>query len=99
VEARGVAPLRPRRLLRGQYRVEAARSTYLELLAPAVRARGAAGHERVLAALEAAQSALGRPGFLGRGVLPPDAAAFIAAERELERALRSVFPFAPEVPP
>jgi hypothetical protein len=81
-----------------KYRVEAARSTYLELLAPTVRARGAAHHERVLAALAAAQAALGRPGFLGRGVRPADAAAFAAAERELETALRSVFPFAPEVP-
>jgi len=82
-----------------KYRVEAARVAYLELLAPAVKRRDARAHERVIAALDGALEALGRPGFLGRGLRAPNAAAFAAAERELVAALRSVFPFTPEVSP
>lgn len=84
-----------------KYRVEAARTFYGELLAPAVRhqdaTRGGSIDARVLAGLSHAQASLGRPGFLGRGVVPPDLAAWTAAELEIEVALRAAFPFVPEV--
>ena len=84
-----------------KYRVEAARTIYAELLAPAVRhqdaTRGGRAHERVLTGLSQAQAALGRPGFLGRGRVAADAPAYAAAELEIEAALRAVFPFLPEV--
>jgi hypothetical protein len=86
-----------------KYRVEAARSYYSELLAPAVRRRdrsGAGGlHERIWARFDAARAALGRPGFLGRGAQPPDLAAFERAARGLDADLREVFPFLEEVIP
>jgi hypothetical protein len=84
-----------------KYRVEAARTFYTELLAPAVRhqdaTRSESVHERIWNGLDRAQSALGRPGFLGRGVVPPDVQAYSQAELEVEAALRAAFPFVPEV--
>ncbi|MEX2207153.1 MAG: hypothetical protein WEF50_13070 [Myxococcota bacterium] len=84
-----------------KYRVEAARTLYAELLAPAVRhqdaTRGGRSDERIIAGLARAQAAIGRPGFLGRGGLPPDAPAYAEAALEIEAALRAVFPFLPEV--
>jgi len=84
-----------------KYRVEAARTLYAELLAPAVRhqdaTRGGRSDERVVAGLARAQAAIGRPGFLGRGGVPPDAPAYAGAALEIEAALRAVFPFVPEV--
>jgi hypothetical protein len=84
-----------------KYRVEAARTLYAELLAPAVRhqdaTRGGRSDERVVAGLARAQASIGRPGFLGRGGVPPDAPAYSEAEFEIEAALRAVFPFVPEV--
>jgi hypothetical protein len=84
-----------------KYRVEAARTLYAELLAPAVRhqdaTRGGRSDARIVAGLARAQAALGRPGFLGRGGAKPDAPAYAAAELEIEAALREVFPFVPEV--
>jgi hypothetical protein len=85
-----------------KYRVEAARSYYQEMLAPSVRrdpGRGAPRDLEVHAAFAAARSALGRPGFLGRGVEPPDRAAFARAEQRLDAALRDAFPFLAEVNP
>lgn len=85
----------------GKYRVEAARTLYAELLAPAVRHQDVTAHtrvhERIWNAMAAAQAALGRPGFLGRGVVPADSQAYTAAELEIEDALRAAFPFVPEV--
>jgi len=84
-----------------KYRVEAARTFYTELLAPAVRHQDAtrreAVHDRVWQGLAHAQEALGRPGFLGRGVVPGDLHAYLEAELEVEAALRAAFPFVPEV--
>ncbi len=84
-----------------KYRVEAAGTMYSELLAPAVRHQDATRHERfdarIREGLDHARAAIGRPGFLGRGVVPPDAQAYVAAEREIETALRAAFPFVPEV--
>lgn len=83
-----------------KYRVEAARSYYAELLAPAVRRRDPSGglHERIWSRFDAARDSLGRPGFLGRGVEPPDVAAFERAARGLDADLRQVFPFLEGVP-
>jgi hypothetical protein len=84
-----------------KYRVEAARTLYAELLAPAVRhqdaTRGAHSDDAVVAGLARAQASLGRPGFLGRGGTKPDAPAYAAAALEIEAALRAAFPFVPEV--
>jgi hypothetical protein len=84
-----------------KYRVEAARSYYAELLAPAVRRRSAPGasgvHERIWSRFDAARAALGRPGFLGRGAQPADLVAFERAQRELDADLREVFPALQEV--
>lgn len=84
-----------------KYRVEAARTIYTELLAPAVRHQDAThhghSHQGIWDRLERARAALGRPGFLGRGRVPPDAPSYTAAEREIESALRAAFPFLPEV--
>lgn len=84
-----------------KYRVEAAGTIYSELLAPAVRHQDATRHERfherVFEGLDRARAVIGRPGFLGRGVVPPDVQAYAAAEREIETALRAAFPFVPEV--
>jgi hypothetical protein len=64
-----------------KYRVEAARTFYTELLAPAVR------HQDVT-----------RTGSIhDRVVVPPDVQAYVAAELEVEAALRAAFPFVPEV--
>ncbi len=86
-----------------KYRVEAARGYYAELLAPALRRRDdprfAQLHASVWQGFDDARAALGRPGFLGRGVAPPDLAAFDAARRRIREALREVFPFLPEVSP
>jgi hypothetical protein len=84
-----------------KYRIEAARTLYAELVAPAVRhqgaTRGGGSDERVVAALARAQESIGRPGFLGRGGVPPDPAAYAEAALAVEAALRVVFPFVPEV--
>jgi hypothetical protein len=80
-----------------KYRVEAARSYYAELLAPAVRRRDPALHERIWSRFDSARAALGRPGFLGRGSEPPDLAAFERAAREIDADLREAFPFLEEV--
>lgn len=84
-----------------KYRVEAARTLYAELLAPALRhqdaTRGGRSDERVTAGFARAQAAIGRPGFLGRGGLQPDAPAYAEAALEIEAAFRAVFPFVPEV--
>lgn len=84
-----------------KYRIEAARTFYEELLAPAVRhhdaTRGTHVHARIFEALAQAQAALGRPGFLGRGVVPADVPAYTAAELALESALHATFDFVPEV--
>ncbi len=86
---------------RAKYRIESARTIYSELLAPALRRQDATrrgnSHEVVFDGLARAQAALGRPGFLGRGQVPPDLAAYTAASREIETALRAAFPFVPEV--
>jgi hypothetical protein len=84
-----------------KYRVEAARTYYAELLAPAVRRRDQAGgtrvHERIWSRFDAARAALGRPGFLGRGAQPADLAGFERNARALDADLREVFPFLGEV--
>ena len=84
-----------------KYRVEAARTYYAELLAPAVRRRdlraGADLHGRIWGRFDAARAALGRPGFLGRGAQPPDPAAFEQAARALDADLLVAFPFLEEV--
>lgn len=84
-----------------KYRVEAARTYYAELLAPAARRRSSASagdvHQRIWSRFDAARAALGRPGFLGRGAEPPDLAAFERAERELDADLCEVFPLLEEV--
>lgn len=86
-----------------KYRVEAARGYYAELLAPALRRRGdarfAALHARAWQGFDDARAALGRPGFLGRGVEPPDPAAYDAARARIRDALLEAFPFLPEVSP
>jgi len=85
-----------------KYRVEAARIYYMEMLAPSVRrdpAHGASRHLEIGAAFDAARSALGRPGFLGRGVEAPDREAFAIAVNRLTGTLRDAFPFLPEVRP
>lgn len=86
---------------RAKYRIDSARTAYSELLAPALRHQDAThrgnSHEAVWDGLARAQAALGRPGFLGRGQAPPDLAAYSAASREVETALRAAFPFLPEV--
>jgi hypothetical protein len=82
-----------------KYRVEAARSYYMELLAPAVlrQLRGRALHERIWEGFDAARAALGRPGFLGRGTEPPDLPRFERASEQVAAALREAFPFVSEV--
>jgi len=84
-----------------KYRIEAARGYYQEMLAPGVRSidreRGTALHAEIEAALDAARGALGRPGFLGRGVVPPDRAAFDRAAERVTAALRNAFPVLSEV--
>jgi hypothetical protein len=84
-----------------KYRVEAARTYYAELLAPAVRRRdqraGADLHGRIWGRFDAARAALGRPGFLGRGAQPPDLVAFEQAARALDADLLVAFPFLEEV--
>ncbi len=86
-----------------KYRVEAARGYYAELLAPVLRRRSderfEALHARVWQGFDSARAALGRPGFLGRGVEPPDPAAYDAARGEIRAALREAFPFLSEVSP
>jgi hypothetical protein len=60
-------------------------------------ARGLRSDERIVTELARAQQAIGRPGFLGRGGVPPDAPAFAGAALAIEAALRAAFPFVPEV--
>ncbi|MFQ5514703.1 MAG: hypothetical protein ACE5FG_09710 [Myxococcota bacterium] len=86
-----------------KYRIRAAREHYTQLLAPVIRRRDRERssdlHRRIWAAFDAAVAALGRPGFLGRGVVPPDPQGFDKASAALDEALREGFPFLREVMP
>lgn len=88
------------RYYEAKYRIEAARSYYAELVAPLVRRHdrntGSDAHRRIWSGFDDARAALGRPGFLGRGVAPPDRDAFEAAANEITNGFREVFPFLPE---
>ena len=91
------------RYYRAKYRVETARTTYMELLAPAVRRHdarhGSELHAQIWAGFDAARAALGSPGFLGRGIEPPSREEFEAATAEVTAALTEAFPFLIEVKP